>query len=118
MAQLIGWLLIAGLVLAVLRVIWPFIVFGIAAYLVVTIGRHVVDHHNEVAAARRAARDALRARADRQHAQVLRGNPAGVYGDYPAADLGEFNPTLWVCSPMAQPSSSFNGTPLRDSLRR
>ncbi|ORV99758.1 hypothetical protein [Mycobacterium kyorinense] len=98
MAQLIGWLLVVALVVAVLRVMWPFIVVGLVAYVAVKIGKRVVEHHNTVIAARDAARDALCARADRQHAQVLRGNPAGVYGDYPAADLGEFNPTLWVCN--------------------
>lgn len=105
MAQLIGWLLAAAFVVAVVRAIWPFIVLGIAAYLAVEIVKRVVKHHNSVIAARHAARDALRARADRQHAQVLRGNPAGVYGDYPVPDLGHFNPTLWVCN---QPRSSAN----------
>ncbi|BBZ13342.1 hypothetical protein [Mycobacterium branderi] len=98
MAQLIGWLFAVALVVAVLRVIWPFIVLGIAVYLAVKIARGVADHYAQLIAARRADRDALCARADRQHAQVLRGNPAGVYGDYPAADLGEFNPVLWVCN--------------------
>ncbi|GBE64878.1 hypothetical protein MFM001_13400 [Mycobacterium sp. MFM001] len=98
MAQLIGWLFAVALVVAVLQVVWPFIVLGVVVYLAIKIGKRVVEHHNEVAAARRATRDALCARADRQHAQVLQGNPAGVYGEYPAVDLGELNPVLWVCN--------------------
>ena len=46
--------------------------------------RHLVERHDKALAARRAVRDAIRARADTQHAQVLRGDPAGVYGAYRA----------------------------------
>lgn len=98
MGRLFGCLIFVAMVVEVLKVIWPFLVVGIAAYLAIKIGRYVAGQHQKSLAAQQAAEDALRARADRQHAQVLRGNAAGVYGEYPVPDLGEYNPTLWVCN--------------------
>jgi hypothetical protein len=98
MGELIVWLIVGALVFAVLRLIWPLIVLGIAMYLAIKIGKHVVARHDKAVGARRAAHQELRARADRQHAQILRGDPAGVHGQYPVPDLGEYNPTLWVCN--------------------
>ena len=98
MGELIVWLIVGVLVFAVLRLIWPFIVLGIAVYLAIKLGKHVVARRDKAVAARRAVQRELRARADRQHAQILRGDPAGVYGQFPVADLGEYNPTLWVCN--------------------
>lgn len=98
MGRLFACLIFVAMVIEVLRVIWPFLVVGVAAYLAIKIGRHVARQHQKGVAARHAAEHALRARADRQHAQVLRGNAAGVYGEFPVPDLGEYNPTLWVCN--------------------
>jgi hypothetical protein len=70
-----------------LGLIWPFIVLGLAAYIATKIGRHLAERRDQALAARRAACDAIRARAGAQHAQVLRGGPAGAYGDYPVPIL-------------------------------
>lgn len=98
MGRLFACLIFVAMVIEVLRVIWPFLVVGVVAYLAIKIARYIARQHQKSLAAQRAAQDALRARADRQHAQVLRGNAAGVYGEYPVPDLGQYNPTLWVCN--------------------
>ena len=82
-----------------------------AAYIAIKIGTHLAERRDKALAARRAACDAIPARADAQHAQVLRGDPAGVYGDYPVPDLGRYNPTLWVCNqPLKQIYSGVHRT--------
>lgn len=103
------WLIAGAVVVAVLRLIWPWIVLGIAVYLAIKIGKQLIARRDKSVAARRAAHAELRARADRQHAQILRGDPAGVYGRYPAADLGVDNPPLWVCNQYGYQRTSWNG---------
>jgi hypothetical protein len=41
--------------------------------------------HDDRAEVRRKGRAEVAARADRQHAAVLRGDPSGVFGEYPPA---------------------------------
>lgn len=106
MGKLFGWLIVIGVAIEVLRVIWPFLVVGVVAYLAIRAVTYLAEQHRKVLAAQRAAEDAVRMRADRQHAQLLRGNPAGVYGEYPVPDLGEYNPTLWVCNQPLRPAES------------
>lgn len=71
MKRLLVWFLVAGIVVMVLRIVWPLLIAAAVAWL--------VWHRIE---ARRAERRALLARADQQHAQIMAGNPAGMYGLY------------------------------------
>ncbi|SRX94776.1 hypothetical protein MSP7336_03037 [Mycobacterium shimoidei] len=106
MGKLFGWLIVIAMVIEVLRVIWPFLVIGVVAYLAIRGVAYLAEQHRKTLAARDAVQDAVRRRADRQHAQLLRGDPAGVYGEYPVPDLGEYNPTLWVCNQPLRPAVS------------
>jgi len=74
--RLLWWLVVAAVVVDVVRLVWPAIllaalVFGLAWL-------------SNAAGERRAG---LRARADEQHALVLAGDPAGVYGRFPPVDV-------------------------------
>lgn len=45
MTELTGWLIGVALVLAVLRLIWPFLIVGIAAYVAIKIGKRLLARH-------------------------------------------------------------------------
>lgn len=79
--QLIAVLMLAGLVL---HYFWWIAAAGALIGSIWLAGK--LADQRAAAAAERAARDeATAARADRQHALVLTGDEAGVYGDYPPA---------------------------------
>ena len=57
------------------------VVFGLLLWLAFYAARRVDAREN--------ARIAMVARADQQHAWALAGDPRGLYGDYPPAELGK-----------------------------
>lgn len=73
MRRFLVWLLVAAVVVWVVRLLLPVLLLAGACWLVLRVVR-----------ARRAARAALCARADAQHAAVMAGDLlAGVHGAYP-----------------------------------
>jgi hypothetical protein len=62
------------------------ILVALVITVVVVITRWVLRKHAEALAAEQARHDAISRRADLQHAQVLRGDPAGFFGGYPLPD--------------------------------
>lgn len=96
-----AWPLIAVLVVVGLVITYWKVLLTIAAVIVVlmvsawAIPEFVVPwwhRRRELTRDRRnaetARRSSLAARADTQHERYLEGDPRGIYGDYPPADLG------------------------------
>lgn len=85
MKQLIGFLVLVGLVLAY----WQWIVGIVLVVLIIralpVALREWQAEQAAVQAARKARDAALVARADREHAQVMAGDERGIWGQYPPA---------------------------------
>jgi hypothetical protein len=81
--QFIGILLLVGFIGAYF---WP-IVAALAAVGLVYFGRRWWLAECQRMAALKAEHAAIAARADQQHAWVLRGDPRGTYGRYPPASI-------------------------------
>lgn len=79
MKQLLGVLLIMGLLVAY----WPWVVGFVLIVFGVRMIVRAADSARVRADEKRAKDAAIVARADRQHQQVMAGNMAGVYGEYP-----------------------------------
>ena len=80
------WQFVATVV--IVAVLWHFVWLVVAFALVlglVVAGARAADQLYAAHQARGAARQALVARADQQHAWVLAGDERGVYGQYPAS---------------------------------
>lgn len=72
---LTAWLMVAACVVALVVMLWRWILLGVAIYVV---GRYLWQRHK--ATVDEHAR--LCAQADKEHRAVLRGDPYGVYGQY------------------------------------
>jgi hypothetical protein len=83
MGGLILWLVIAVPILAAIQIMWPVIVFFAGLWLLLQAmkGCYGFWRHKTIVAA--ATRRAVVARADAQHAAIMRGDiVAGTYGNY------------------------------------
>ena len=98
MTELVGWLIVAALAFAVLRLIWPFIVLGLAAYIATKLRlagtslsagtRTCCPPPPAMPSAPEPTRNTPRCCA------VIR--PASTV--IIRCHLGRYNPTLWVCN--------------------
>lgn len=70
-----------GFVVCVIFPRWGFVI--IAATVLVIIGISLCEYEADHRAKQRRGRKAIALRADRQHAAILRGDPYGLYGEYP-----------------------------------
>ncbi|QDF19930.1 hypothetical protein HWC44_gp043 [Mycobacterium phage ThetaBob] len=66
--------------------LWALVLFGVL-FVVFRAVMWVSAEHRAVVARRRAEALAVVARADRQHAWVLAGDPRGVFGEYRPVDI-------------------------------
>lgn len=81
MKQLIGFLLVVGLIL----VYWKWIVAIVVVVLIIRALPVALREWQAEQAARRARLDELVTRADREHAQVMAGDEQGIWGRFPPA---------------------------------
>lgn len=86
MRVLAFWVCMGAAIVGATHTLWAilYVVVGLAVCLYVAgIWARFTEENNEI----RATRDAIIARADKQHRQFMRGKTAGTYGDYPPAKL-------------------------------
>jgi nitrate/nitrite transporter NarK len=85
--QLVALLIVAALVVK----FWPYIVGTVAGIVVIVwlvrYGMRAADLSWEREQSKRRRLAELAARADQQHEWVMRGDPRGTYGEYPAAPM-------------------------------
>lgn len=79
MKQLIGFLLVVGLIL----VYWKWIVLAVVVVLIIRALPVALREWQAEVAARKARVAAVVARADQQHQWAMAGDERGVYGDFP-----------------------------------
>jgi hypothetical protein len=79
--QLLGWLLLVGLILAY----WKIVVAVIVVVLIVRAFPPAWREHQAQVALRRQGAVEIAARADLEHAWTMQGDPRGMYGRYTPA---------------------------------
>lgn len=73
------------LVVAIVGILWKWIVGAVVVYGLWRLATHLVDEHyavDEIVAEMKAG---LAKRADEQHRQALAGDPRGTFGNFPPA---------------------------------
>jgi len=83
MFGLLGLLFLTGAVVLAARWLLPVVLVAVLVHR----AAQALQHGAEARRRQREERDALRARADQQRGWVWVGDPRGIYGEYPPADV-------------------------------
>lgn len=87
MGQMIICVTAVVLIVTVIQAVWPYLL-GLAIFATLCfVAAGLFDRAENRKRAIKERYEAVAARADRQHNQVMRGDPAGTYGQYPPAEM-------------------------------
>ncbi|MGE2818137.1 hypothetical protein ACQI5H_23785 [Mycobacterium heidelbergense] len=85
MGELLLWLIVGTFLLLLVKALWPFVLVMGAVYLLAVLFKRARRNARARLDAQQAENARLIANADREHALVMAGDEAGVYGQYPPA---------------------------------